>query len=173
MDHPSRGCPRQRTCLVMPVRSPRRTMEKFDAAGILNEDVEVLARGRDVEGQRHFAEAAVEAALEDSVEIDAARSCAADRGQGRRRLWLATLCGRGCSRSSGRWSSMDSGWGEAMASGRELHNEREALSAMGGIAMGLGVGGMGGGVTPVALAMMSRKAMYFGVGRPLSSSAAW
>ena len=39
--------------------------------------------------------------------------------------------------------------------------------------MGSGVGGMGGGVTPVALAMMSRKAMYFGVGTAASSRVAW
>ena len=41
------------------------------------------------------------------------------------------------------------------------------------MAIGSGVVGTGGGVTPVALAMMLRNAVYLGVGRPLSSSMAW
>ena len=56
--------------------------------------------------------------------------------------------------------------------GRLFHSGVDSVSLNGAMRIGGATSGTGGGVMPVAFAMTSRKTWNFGVGRPLSSSAA-
>ena len=59
---------------------------------------------------------------------------------------------------------------DAVGVGKTSHSETASSSLMPSIACVDGVAGTGGSVAPVSLAITWRIALYFGVGRPLSSS---
>ena len=141
------------------------------AAGVFDEDVEVGLRGVDVEGHGDFVETAIEGAVEYAVEInlrvvvDGSMTRSPVTGDDRGAVkdvavgLIDFFHGEGLIGVDGRGQ-------------RIPQRARTRSRAKAGMRMARAMDGIGGGVMPVSRAMTSRNAMYFGVGRPLSSSAA-